>query len=570
MVLVIMLMAFVMIIGLGVVAVAGSSSGQTSVNLSQRQADLTAKSVLDAVISQIKAGNIVPDATKTINGGTSSSPLSDSKLGTYIYTISSYKGSTTDFKIAVDAWYPKWKQGSESKMYSVVHGTINQTGTLSMIAQSTGLPPTVSDSFVSNYIDGDMKIIDTGKDITLSSGTVTGDIDIDGNLISSFSLGSAAKPITIRATGNVTINNGAVYADIISGGNVTFSGGSSLTGSIKAAGSVTIKDNRTINGTISANGYIYNQNGVINGDVHTNGTFQMDNGSVRNIYAIGKVTINNGSVNGNIYTNGGAPYFPSWLYFGGTVYTGTATQVTQTTVTIDTTAPAVWSVSGTLRSTMAANQKNLNLAAQSAYYYVDQSCTLMLSGFAYDSKVVFDTTKSNQDLYITLKSSDGSNTVNITNGVDFLTLGTHNVYILLDDGNNNYVNLNTTGNGPMSVFGNINYFNNQNVTETPTLYIVTTFQPNANLSSNAKITFNDGYMLYGFIYAPYYTTADMENGTYNGTPKLYGAITASSIIFNSWTTMTYKYMAPNISSGGSGGSSGGWTYDKTVGTYVGN
>lgn len=563
---VLMLFAFVLVVGLGVVSVASTSSGQTSVMLTQRQADLTAQSVLNALISQIKAGKIVPDATKPFDSG----QLAATNLGAYQYTVSSYNGSATDFKVAVDAWCPKWQQGSESKLFGVVHGIINSSGTLSVIAQSTGLPPTVDDSFVSNYIDGDMKIIDKGKDITLSSGTATGDIDIDGNLISSFALGSPSKPITIRATGNVAIRNGAVYANIISGGNVTFSGGSTFTGSITAAGSVTIQDSRPINGNIYANGYIYNQNGAINGDVHTNSTFTMDYGSVRNIYAIGKVTINNGSVNGNIYTNGGTPYFPSWLSFGGQIYTGAATQVSPVVVSIDTTAPAVWQVSGTLRSAMAANVKNLSLDTQGAYYTVDQNCTLKLSNFAYDSKVVFDTTKSNQDLYITLKSSDGSNTVNITNGVDLLAKGTHNVYLLLDDGNNNYVNLNTSGNGPLSVIGNINYFSNQNVTESPNLYIITTFQPNANLPSNAKITFNDGYMLYGFIYAPYFTTADMEVGTYNGTPKLYGAITASSIIFNSWNTLTYKYKEPNLTGGGSGGSSGGWVYDKTLGTYVGN
>ena len=74
-ILVLIVLAFVIIVGAGTMLIASTSANQTTQSLAQRQADFSAQSVLNAVISEIESGNINPGTTSITGSGT------DPKLG---------------------------------------------------------------------------------------------------------------------------------------------------------------------------------------------------------------------------------------------------------------------------------------------------------------------------------------------------------------------------------------------------------------------------------------------------------------------------------------------------------
>ena len=123
-VLVLLLFAFVLIIGASTVIIASVSQNQTTKALGGKQADFTAQSVLDSVIAKIKSANI--DPSKIATTGAISGSGTDANLGSYTFTINTYTSGTTPnlYKVSVDALY----QGSESKMYSIIQRFTGATG----------------------------------------------------------------------------------------------------------------------------------------------------------------------------------------------------------------------------------------------------------------------------------------------------------------------------------------------------------------------------------------------------------------------------------------------------------
>ena len=229
-VLVLIIFAFVLIIGAGAMVISSTSANQTTQSLAQKQADFTAQSVLNAVIAEIKAGMIVPDAANTIDSGY----ITDSNLGAYKYTIESYDSTKYQFKVSVDAWYPKFQDGSESKINSIIQGTLKTGGQFipSSVAQTTGSNPSlVGDSFGVSNITGDLILNENGGSVSLgtTNATCTGNVYVNGSLSVD---GSYTVKGDIYATKNVSITGSSrVIGNIYANGSITVGGGASVTGS---------------------------------------------------------------------------------------------------------------------------------------------------------------------------------------------------------------------------------------------------------------------------------------------------------------------------------------------------
>jgi Protein of unknown function, DUF583. len=322
MVLVLMLMAFVMIVVIGVVTVAGTSSGQTSASLMQRQADLTAQSVLDAVTARIQGTTNMIDPVAYAANQTKIDG-SNNQMGGWKGGIKLYNISKNQYKISVDAYYPNDK-GAHSYANRIVQGTVKQSGpSFNVIGQSTGLPSVIGDSFAGN-IQGDLLLNDTGKTLTLTTGaTITGDIKIaggltiDSNQVNIGTLNSGNIVNVVQATNGVTVKSGTVNSNITSGSFVNITNTGSPTGSITAYTYATLGW-FTVNGSVNANSYVISS-ATVNGDISSgndNGYVNLNGGSVQNVNSIGTVTIASSGdtkVSGNVNTNSAANIY------GGTV-----------------------------------------------------------------------------------------------------------------------------------------------------------------------------------------------------------------------------------------------------------
>jgi cytoskeletal protein CcmA (bactofilin family) len=322
-VLALLLFAFVLIVGLGSVMAASVSSNQTVKSLGGKQADFTAQSVLDAVFSKIKSGQIDPNAMAASHAeGTGTDP----DLGKYSFRIDRYTDSSNtpdQYKVSVYARYPDIASNySESRMYSIIRKFTDAGAALpdfDVIAQSTGYTE-IGDT-INAYVDGSLLLNNTGKTLTLGSGTITNNLELIGSLRSSFNIGSGPNN-KLNVTGNIEIQNGSVNANVTSGGDVSFSGGSSCTGDIKARGNVKITV--TVNGNIYSNNSVIIENGKIQKDIFANGNVTLSNGYFHNVNANGDVTITNAEGNvieGNIYANGNVS-IAKWITVKGNIIAG--------------------------------------------------------------------------------------------------------------------------------------------------------------------------------------------------------------------------------------------------------
>ena len=478
---VLMLFAFVLVVGLGVVSVASTSSGQTSVMLTQRQADLTAQSILDAVVAKIKDNTINP-ATAAANPNAISG--SNPKLGSYNYKITDVSTSVGPncYKISVEASYPN-SGGAHSKMNRIVQGTLVQTvPSFTSIAQSMAGPDTIGNANISGTVYAD-ETNNSGQTLNLNQGgSCNGYVYVKGNVTLSDNY---------RVTGNV-YTSAATNAK----GDILMQGGSNVTGNIYASGDVTLQNGASVNGSI---------------------------------YAKGQIKVYYCTV-----TDSQNPNYPVAAY---------------TTPTASS-----WPVPTNITATQTADFNTGDVK-------VTQNCilTLRLNNGALRN-LTFDTTVSNQDMYIMLATpAMNAQTVQITN-TNFLVQGTHNVYLFLDDGTN-YVNFTVLWNN--SYLGNAAYANGSLPTanfETPHLYFISNKQSN--------IQFNGGNVtLYGYVYAPNGSASMSGNGRFNSY-MLYGGIVAKQISFGS---MKDYYYLPNLQNGGGGGGTVNWsgTNCKVLGTYAG-
>ncbi len=309
-VLALLLFAFVMIIGTGAVMLTSLSSNQTVSNLGNHQADYTAMSVLDAVISTIRTGEINPEDAKTrgvpLTGGGE-----DETLGTYAFSIDQYtQGEEEDlYKVAVSAEY----QGYTSQVYSIIQkfgggGSPQETRYFNVLVKSTALGETGVE--LSNaHIKGNMILKNADLTLNLSGGgDASGNLDIEGNLyVNSYTIGTLGENNTVYVTGNVFLTGGArVNAAIYSMQDVRLTGGASSTGDVTCNGTLTIDSGYVLEGDIYTNGDVTITGGPrVTGDIYTTGNVTVGSGLTLDgsIYADGDVTVV-GTVTGAIVSNG--------------------------------------------------------------------------------------------------------------------------------------------------------------------------------------------------------------------------------------------------------------------------
>jgi cytoskeletal protein CcmA (bactofilin family) len=345
-VLALLLFAFVMIIGTGTVMLTSVSSDQTTTNLGNQQADFTARSVLDAVISKVRDGQINPEDAKTIGVPIKGSG-EDATLGAYDFTIDQYTmGETPDlYKVTVNAQY----KGYTSQVYSILQkfgggGAPQDTRYFNVLVKSTALGETGVE--LSNaHIKGSMILKNADLTANFSGGgDATGNLDIEGNLTAnSYTFGTPGQNNTVYVTGNVTLSgsavvNAAIYSlqnvslyggasstgdvtcngnvvidsgyrlvgDVYTNGNVTISGGSTVNGDIYANGNVTISGNLTLNGSIYAGG-IVNVTGTVTGSVTSNSAVNITGSVYGDVKALGDIQlmscsrVNSATANGSVY-----------------------------------------------------------------------------------------------------------------------------------------------------------------------------------------------------------------------------------------------------------------------------
>ena len=355
-VMVLCVFGFIVIVGVGVMTLAGVANEQASRTYGQQQADFAAQSVLDTVNGQIVDQTIDPFALGTgptykIEGGGS-----DALFGDYGIQIEkdSKSGTENVFRVAVTAE----KNGFTSSMYSLLQYTSGSGGEeiglaslFDVVAGATNLNPNASmlpSTPGSSGSEGSV-FFDNGENSTTFSGGkgVTKNVDTVGPLaLGAGGFGTQDGDTHIQSTGDIRITtDGFVYStvrseksvtiersqnvlgDIYADGDVTVKSGALVQGDIHAGGTVTIEGwGAAVNGTIYANGAKKDdgtlEGGNVNitagalaqGDIYANGTVSVDGNGAQSkgdIYAGGDVSVQNGASvakvksNGNVFVKNG-------------------------------------------------------------------------------------------------------------------------------------------------------------------------------------------------------------------------------------------------------------------------
>ena len=495
---------------------------------------------------------------------------------------------------------------------AVIAGTVKKGVYSSQSITMTGNPTT------DLYANGDIQLtlcnavqnIKSNANIYIyTSCNITSNISARGNIVIGKNKSGNVSGITIntgstlKANGKIQLYSSTVNATLDAIGDILINQ-SSQTGVVHTNGNFTVSGN---------------SNSSFNGDVYATGNFILPQGcnSTGNVVIGGNAQITYAVLNGNLSARGNG-LFQHWsnqktvtgtILLGGTRTIPAKDNSGDVVQTVD---PNTISAVDTLKSiaTITANSKpnkvplvqlNLNietpdweipasiqaeiakttitvqLSKTSSPYYtvsgnehiINQNCTLIIDPkySTWDKKIVFDATQ--KDLYIRLKASSG-NSVTISDGVDLLSKGNHNVFLLLDDGAGNYVNLTVGSNSFVGYYNYLNAIPNPDP-RIPNLFIINNAQGTA--SKRPTIDFSSYNTLYGFIYAPY-ATVNLSNSSMFP-KKLYGAVTASKVIMGNM--LQYAHYIPDLpddtgggGSGGSGGSgsSGSGTVWVVHGTYV--
>ncbi len=448
------------------------------------------------------------------------------------------------------------------------------------------------------YAEGD---IDVSSCSQVKSLNANGTIYIYNSTINSNI--TARDDVFIGQNKSGSTSYSAVNADIATLGRINVNANSPINGNITAGGDVLLDSGASLTGDLISNGSVTVQNNSrFSGSVRASGDFTLLSDSTGNVLIGGDAEINNAKLTGNLTAKGNALLIhASWkscvsgiVTLGGELdsesnNTGTykstiiytdpdniedvepvddiASVVAFTDINdvplvaldIQITAPA-WEVPADIRAQIAQTTITVHFKDTSSAYYtingdehiIDQNCTLILDDLKWDKKLVLDAT--DHDVYVMLKtSSDKEDTVSITNGVDILSKGEYNVFILLDDGAGNYVNFDA---GSNSFIGYYNYLYGVPNPDPriPNLFIICNAQ---GLGSEVPtISFNNYNSLYGFVYAPY--AAVNFAGSALMEKKLYGAVVASNISLGSGR-MQYTHYVPDLSEyagSASGGQSG--------------
>jgi cytoskeletal protein CcmA (bactofilin family) len=493
-------------------------------------------------------------------------------------------------------------------------GDVNVVGTVTGSVISNGDVNVTGNVYEGISALGDLQLESCSN---VSSVTANGSIYLSGSTITVDVVAGGSITVGKNKTGGgwgCTVN-GALSA----GGDIFEYNSSVINGPIRAVGNVTVDSNAYQNGSVTANGNLSVVNGgYFKGDVHVRGDFNLTKNAQGNVVCGGRASIAYATLSGSLWVRGNG-YFVHWwntknvtgvIYLGGTLEAGSSdygvygnniqkvdpnsitladpvvqdppltaaalpVEVPATSFNVTVESPA-WEIPVDTLAEMAQNQITMDLSKSTGanytvsgnYYTINQNCFLEITGYKWDKKIVLDA--SEQDLYVLLKvdSSDkhAGNTVTISNGVDILSKGPYNVFIFLDDGQGNYVNLDVGANSYVGLYDNQYGVSNPD-THTPNLYIISN-EPSA-------VLFEAYNTLYGYIYAPW-GTASLTNSSMFGANKLYGAVTASKITFSN--NLSYLFYPTNLTENNGGGDGGGNNGDDTgdaeswarLGTYFGS
>ncbi|MGI6161464.1 MAG: polymer-forming cytoskeletal protein [Christensenellales bacterium] len=304
------MLAFVVIVGSAAVLIAGVSARQTNNTISNRQADFTAKSVLDSVFSKIISGEINPALLPESGAHSIDGSGQSNELGDYAFSITRHGAAGSElYKIAVSAEYVD----SAANIYGIIQGFESEEPAPSKkfenFALGTGFSGQ-SNSLNPSHITGSLAL-DIGNDTLYlrNSGSLTGSINIIGGLeIGAYTVGVQGKSNVINATEQVRLqNNARIYADVNSGENVSMSGDVLVDGDINTNGNLELTgSSSSISGRVYALGDItLNGNSELKGDVYCGGNVTISNSAriLGNVYALGNVVMNNGSIGGDVYSN---------------------------------------------------------------------------------------------------------------------------------------------------------------------------------------------------------------------------------------------------------------------------
>jgi len=303
------MLAFVVIVGTSIVALAGTSANATVNTIKHQQAYFTAKSVLDSVISKIESGKINPSDIETKGLPNLSGSGSDDKLGTYEVLIEPHEAieSHPTYKVTVGATY----HGTSAEIYSLIssyHESLSQSPAFDVIALSTGFG--VVGSMLNNAcIDSDIRLDNGGDMLALAaSGYVHGNIEIIGGLdIDGTFIGGSGDKKTIDATEDIKIyGSAAVNSNINSEKNISIGGGTTVNGDVRCNGDITINGSARITGNIYANGKINVSGGAqITGNIYSNSDVSLTSSPVINgsVYAIGNIISVQSVITGGLYSN---------------------------------------------------------------------------------------------------------------------------------------------------------------------------------------------------------------------------------------------------------------------------
>ncbi|BDF57936.1 hypothetical protein CE91St36_07530 [Christensenellaceae bacterium] len=328
-VMVLCVFGFIVIIGVGVMTLAGVANQQASRTLGQQQADFAAQSVLDTVSAQIVDQTVDPfalgkgSAYKIEGGG------SDGVLGDYRILIEKYGGGDDMFKVAVTAE----KNGFTSSMYNLLSYTsgggdteTDLAGLFDVVAGAANLNPNASmlpSSPGSSGSEGSV-FFDNGERATTFAGGkgVTKNVDTVGPLaLGSGGFGTPDGDTHIQSTGDIGITtDGFVYSTVRSEKSVTIERSQNVLGDIYATGDVTVKSGALVKGDIHAGGTVTidGQGTGVNGTIYANGA-RKDDGTFEN----GNVVMTAGALaQGDIYANGTVTLDGAGTQSKGTVSAG--------------------------------------------------------------------------------------------------------------------------------------------------------------------------------------------------------------------------------------------------------
>ncbi|NMC56384.1 MAG: hypothetical protein GYA50_04095 [Eubacteriaceae bacterium] len=438
--------------------------------------------------------------------------------------------------------------GNANKVYA--NGDIDLSQCTSVTELKSNASIYISNSTISSNVFARVDIVvGKNKSGSTSGATVTGNL----NALGKISAYQSTINGNLQSAGNILLDSYSYIAGTTHTlGNVSVTNGAKFVGDVFAAGKFTMTSNSQGNVLVGGNAEI--TYALLTGNLSVKGNALLINYK------------NNKNVSGTVYL-GGTLDPASKSYGNNIVYVspssiatvgpvddvpavtpvGSDNTVQALNLNIEIKAP-IWSLPAINLQQVKQTTITVNLKATSSSSYtisgnehiINKNCTLIIDpkSFSWDKKIVFDAT--NQDLYILLKAFGNDDTVDIKSGVDILSKGDHNVFLYLDDGAGNYVNLNV---GSNSFVGYYNYLNGVPNPDSrkPNLFIICNAKGSGGVTP--LISFNAYNSLYAYIYAPY-STVDL-GGSAMLDKKLYGAVVASNMYMGG--RMDYSHYIPDLS-----------------------